>query len=251
MSRSSRDRNLYLMPFQCAFCANVYRISTANVNHYWFDPIYYVTSCCKILACDCCFKSDIARPGTLTCMLCSRKTVVHQEKKIGPPPNAEKWNRNCCAYARFYGSLFYEGWDLLIPFTATKKFGNWHEVMKIISWIQHPKYNEYREKYIEFVHDFYRKQKIFYLLHSKNAGILQSSAALVPTFFRSRPSMLDFFDTQKCYLNLVFRKRFLKQNQIGFIILISKRLSVLNMTPADKSLCSKRIFCRTFLSKKS
>ena len=251
MNRSSRYRNPYLMLVQCAICTGVSRVSIAPVNHPWFDPRYNVTTCCNSLACACCVQSNIARPGTLTCMLCSRKTSIHQERKIGPPPNAERWNRESCAFMRFHGSLFYEGWDLLIPFTATKEFGNWREVMKIISWIKHPKYKEFREKYIECVHDFYRKQNLFYLLHSKNAEILQSSAALVPTFFRSRPSMLDFFDTQKCYLNLVFRKCFLNQNQIGFVILISKRLSVWNISSAGDSLCSKMIFCRTFLSKKS
>ena len=228
--------------FQCSICA--------GLDGLRFDSIYNVTTCCNSLACACCVQSNIARPNTLTCILCSNETSIYKEKKFGDPLNAEKWNRNSYDFERFHRSLFYEGWDLLIPFTATKKFGSWREVRKIISWVNHPKYKECREKYNEFVNDFYRKQIFFYLLHSKNAEFLQSSAALVSTFFQSRPSMPNFFDVQKCYLNLVFRKRFLKQNQIGFIILISKRLSVWNISSVGKSLCSKRIFHRTVLSNK-
>lgn len=216
------------LEFQCSLCARVNRISTAHRNSPSYVLRYFVTSCCGILVCNVCVQSNIARPDTFKCMLCSTDAWIVERRKDGE--NADRWNRDNCALSTFHSSLLYQGLILLIPFTAKKQFGTWREVAKIVfrsrSRFVHPDYKKCIEKYNDFVNNFYAKQQLFYLFHSSYLRKMQHSA-FIRKFVPS--SMPEFFDTQKCYLRLVSRKLFLKQNPFGFVILVIKRLSLRNL----------------------
>jgi hypothetical protein len=182
-------------------------------------------------------------------MICKVQTGICQKRKQGSKEN-EDWSRDLSAFVRYHNSLIREGWELLIPFTAKKEFGNWRQISRIISCTRDPQYKRCREEYIKFVSDFYCRQKLFYLQHFLKCGKITAFLPFVPTFFPNPEAARIFFDIQKCYVNLVFRKHFLNQNQIGFVILIIKRLSLWNISsvnmlsgdPFCSKISTKRIF---------
>jgi hypothetical protein len=202
-------------------------------------------------------------------MICTEKTGICQKSKRGHENN-NVWCRDQSAFSRYHDPLMHKGWQLLIPFTANKASGEWRQISRIVSCScsDDPDYKKCRGKYNEFVSDFYGRHKLFYLLHFKKCGKIPASLPFVPTFFPNPEAARIFFDIQKCYVNLVFRKHFLNQNQIGFVIFIIKRLSVRNISSVNmmygghvlsgEALCSKIsterifnwIFRRTVLYKK-
>ena len=241
MSNYSRDDVPYSMRFQCPLCCKVDRLSTAPRGCPWYNPQYFVTNCCNSLACDCCVKSNIARHDTFfKCMICSRETSICEKFKDGGHDSSNRWNRDSCAFSNYHGSLMYGGLILLIPFTAKKQFGTWRELAKIVfrspsCRFVHPDYEKCIQAYSIFEKNFNAKQNLFYLFRSSRLLRKLKHSALICRTFDSSP-MLEFFDTQKCYLSLVSRKLFLKQNQLGFVILIIERLSVLNFFSVNKIL---------------
>ena len=211
--------------FQCSSCS---RVDDLFVHRDL--PCYPRTACCGARICNDCDRSK-ASSGTLTCMLCSIETTIRRISKIDRM-DAAICAMDQCANGRYHGSLLYGGYRLLIPFTATKKFGSWREISKIVGWAGNPNFQNFFESYIKYANNFCDKQLLFYLLSSSCVKKLQHSAFVRP-FVPSR-TMLDFFDIQKWYLNVVSRKLFLKQNQFGFIILVIERLSVLNLSSVNR-----------------
>jgi hypothetical protein len=218
--------------FQCSLCFGVHQVNTAPRTNVLYQRRYFTTSCCCSLVCNICTQSNIDRPNTFKCMICSIQTSICEKIKDGGHENANRWNRDSWDFNAYHSSLLDGGLILLIPFTAKKQLGTWREVGKIffrngVFVLYDSHYKKCIEKYNDFVNDFYVKQHLFYLFRSSNLLRKLKRSAFIRTFVPS--PMLEFFDTQKCYLSLVSRKLFLKQNQFGFVILIIERLSVLNL----------------------
>jgi hypothetical protein len=198
--------------YYCAFCGK----NESGLSYFKFDPNYHTSSCCSSLICDVCVNSRCKQK----CMACSTTAAHICVSSKNGYRYSSGWMDLYEKHKNFHVSIFHGTFRYLIPFTGTRVLGEWDQVAKILG-NKNPDFSRFRDKYNQFVHDFFSAQLLFYSLRSEP---MRRLIGLRP----KTPNMLRFFSIvdDMAKFSQFSRKKVLHRNQNGFIFMLLRRLQI-------------------------